>query len=798
VKFDGGILNVVINEFLENSEELPEVEYYDKDGNVTRYEAGDGDPVESEFKVIEISAIEDITVEFGGELVLPKTVKATLDNEEATEVTLAIEWAENEEFDAEVAGDYTFTGTLSKVEGEEVEFTIPEDKATVTVKVTVEEEVVEALRVESVSAIDETGVTVVFDKAFEKDTDDVTVEVLDNKGNVVEVEAVTVAEGEKEVQFTFVKEQKDQEGVWTIGGVEYDFDLAANLKAFRDADTQIKLNEALKDLGIKNVKVDNIPTYLTEKQVFLNEIDDEDNDKELTVEAIQEWVNKINAEELTAEEEAEIVKEVVKAKNNSVALLNILETNFERVNPEWIDGYEYHLAGITEASSFDYVQSRINLVNNNRVAGIEDIQNKVDKKELLKQKDLLEKYATPVLDGDKKGEQTEDTKKALKAIEIQLAVIEVTEATTPNRLKSALTKLDGLVEKTEKFMAKDGDYKGYVDAYSKIYFEVDNDNNQTADFKEIKNVSDAKTLITKGNETGDAQAADKDLKVAEEAIKALPEVDKLTVEDREAVEAARKLVDDLADGKTPSNLEKLEAAETAMGTLKLKAGIVSNRDELDIVLTEDAYKDIKVITLEDGNYANDSEKDKEVLFGLEITREVTLKAENKHKAILGKVRISSDNVTIDGVTINFIDFHNVEDITITNNVVTGNLYSTAIGAAGYTKSGAATITGNQVLNGSIGLHTTKTFDNFTITGNTIEKVDEEKHGAEGVVEREGIWIAFDEVIMTVDEADNIAEQLVKDNTFGTYFDDTEDEDVDVNKVKVQYKAGSDTVMRYAN
>jgi hypothetical protein len=153
VKFDGGMLNVVINEFLENSEELPEVEYYDKDGNVTRYEAGDGDPVESEFKVIEISAIEDITVEFGGELVLPKTVKATLDNEEATEVTLAIEWAENEEFDAEVAGDYTFTGTLSKVEGEEVEFTIPEDKATVTVKVTVEEEVVEALRVESVSAI---------------------------------------------------------------------------------------------------------------------------------------------------------------------------------------------------------------------------------------------------------------------------------------------------------------------------------------------------------------------------------------------------------------------------------------------------------------------------------------------------------------------------------------------------------------------------------------------------------------------------------------------------------------------
>ena len=93
---------------------------------------------EEELKVAEVSAIKDITVEFGGELKLPGTVKATLNDEEETEVTLAIDWAENKDFDAKKAGNYEFTGTLSKLKDEELKFTIPEDKATVTVKVTVE------------------------------------------------------------------------------------------------------------------------------------------------------------------------------------------------------------------------------------------------------------------------------------------------------------------------------------------------------------------------------------------------------------------------------------------------------------------------------------------------------------------------------------------------------------------------------------------------------------------------------------------------------------------------------------
>lgn len=176
--------------------------------------------VEEELQVVSVSAIENITVEFGGELVLPETVKATLDNEEATEVTLAIEWAENEEFNAEVAGDYEFTGTLSKVEGEEVEFTIPEDKATVTVKVTVEEEVVEALRVESVSAINAKTLKVEFNNAIaEQDQAKVTFDV--KRGTIATTVETTWAEDGKSVELARATNLLAGTYTVTVGGLEF-------------------------------------------------------------------------------------------------------------------------------------------------------------------------------------------------------------------------------------------------------------------------------------------------------------------------------------------------------------------------------------------------------------------------------------------------------------------------------------------------------------------------------------------------------------------------------------------------
>lgn len=96
----------------------------------------------AELKVESVSAINDITVAFGEESAqtvlagLPTTVKATLNDEETTEVTLDVEWAADANYDENVAGVYTFTGKVTLPA--DVDYTISEEISTVNVKVTVE------------------------------------------------------------------------------------------------------------------------------------------------------------------------------------------------------------------------------------------------------------------------------------------------------------------------------------------------------------------------------------------------------------------------------------------------------------------------------------------------------------------------------------------------------------------------------------------------------------------------------------------------------------------------------------
>jgi hypothetical protein len=321
-------------------------------------------------------------------------------------------------------------------------------------------------------AIDKTTVEVVI-KALEEDLLGAEIEVLDNEGNKVTVKPVDIAAGDTTVFFEFADKIEKQEGVWTIAGHEYDFDLAANLKAFEEADTQIKFSKALADLGIENVKVENIPVYFGKngaiKEAFLDKLAEEE--KELTVEAIQAWIDEVNTKALSNEESKAIAKKVNDAieAGNDVALLAALHDEaFVRVNPEWLGDYKTAISGITEATDKDTVeeiQALINDVNNGTGTGkvntaIIQIENNVDKEELLEIKDLIEKYATP----DEKGEQTKVTKDALKNIDIQLAVIDVKEATTPTTLKAKLTALATLVDDTEQL-----DIKDYKDENGKYY-----------------------------------------------------------------------------------------------------------------------------------------------------------------------------------------------------------------------------------------------------------------------------------------------------------------------------------------
>ncbi|MEG3072474.1 MAG: Ig-like domain-containing protein [Candidatus Syntrophopropionicum ammoniitolerans] len=125
-----------------------------------------GEIVDDALKVISVSDIDAVEVEFGASIedvmaLLPPTVTATLNNEEATEVELEINWEENGDYNGEEAGDYVFEGAL--VAEEDAEYTIPEEYAAVEVTVIVLEEGVVELRVVGVSAINATTVEVTFE-----------------------------------------------------------------------------------------------------------------------------------------------------------------------------------------------------------------------------------------------------------------------------------------------------------------------------------------------------------------------------------------------------------------------------------------------------------------------------------------------------------------------------------------------------------------------------------------------------------------------------------------------------------
>lgn len=457
----------------------------DEDGNVVIKPA----PVEEKLVVESVSAIDanTISVTFTGEGAPAEAVEITLDTplvDGQTQVTFTYEEVE-------------YTGTLDEAWVAPVE---------------------EGLKVEEVSAINNTGVDVVFKEGPEEDLDDVTIEVLDNKGNVVEVEAVTVAAGETEATFKFVTPfaaNYEFKGVWTVGGVKYDFDLKANLAAVFEANNQVELLAALNKLGIENVKEENLPQYWEAVEELETEVDAD----ELTVEMVQKLVNDVNAEAIGAEEEAAIVKAVVDAKKagNQVALLKALQNDaFVRVNADWIADYDEAIivkeaegvtVNVTEDSKIKDIQEIINTVNDGKIAKKVDIEGKVDRSELLKAKALIEAYATPT----DKGEQTNDTKKALKAIDIQLAIVDVREASTPTRLKNALIALDELTDvnimKEEKATDSEEAYKGYIDANARYYLDGYGEGDskkpgiKDADVKTVANVRQVLSDINSAVET---------------------------------------------------------------------------------------------------------------------------------------------------------------------------------------------------------------------------------------------------------------------------------------------------------
>lgn len=293
------------------------------------------------------------------------------------------------------------------------------------------------------------------------------VEVKDASGKVYPVKPLDIAAGDTTAEFEFVTAVKatDLKGVWTVDGKAYDLDVFNKIAKVLAAKTQIELNAALTALDLDNYNTANITEYFAAQQKLAGTVEATD----LTVADIQKLVDDANAKVEAGKDEKALIKAIKEAKDadNQVAFLDALNNAaLEQVNPDWVavatNGYFATIDG-TEAD-LKAIQTKINTANNT-ILNASVTSTGIDKAKLTASKELIAQYA-PLTD---KGEIADtDVKTKAASIEIQLAVVDVLEATTPTALKNKLTALAELTKnETDKI-----DMKNYVDANGKAYVEA--------------------------------------------------------------------------------------------------------------------------------------------------------------------------------------------------------------------------------------------------------------------------------------------------------------------------------------
>lgn len=200
--------------------------------------------------------------------------------------------------------------------------------------------------------------------------DEQTIEVIDNNGNVVKVKPLNLVINEEEAIFEFVTPLAvDPVGVWKVAGIDFDCDVAAQIAKINIADTELKLYNALTAAGIKNLEVANSKAYFEAEKP-------EDGFK--TLAEVQAFVDEVNAEQATGEEQADKVEALAKALkgDSDVVLLNALAP-WARVNEDFLnkvdtnDGYKEALNAMNtnqgpkkeNADEFKAVQTEIDKIN---------------------------------------------------------------------------------------------------------------------------------------------------------------------------------------------------------------------------------------------------------------------------------------------------------------------------------------------------------------------------------------------------------------------------------------------------
>ncbi len=287
------------------------------------------------------------------------------------------------------------------------------------------------------------GVSVVFE-ALTETKKDVTIEVVNSKGEVIPVKAVSkILEGRTKATFNFVTPvfSSTLQGVWTVNGVEMDLTEAKLVKNVESKkNDSVELEKALVELQVKG--------YIS----GLKLVDDKDIDDSAltaykaelakktvkTAEEVQAIIDSVNETlDVTAEETAK-VNAIVDAKNDSARLKALEDAEIERVNEDYIKEYEGEFTGKTTLKA---IQEAVDAYNKKTItAEVDKLAKGLDLDAVDKTIVLVEEFINPEM--KENGVTVQST--LLKKLEVRTVLINAATADNTTALKSNLQKLSDL------------------------------------------------------------------------------------------------------------------------------------------------------------------------------------------------------------------------------------------------------------------------------------------------------------------------------------------------------------------
>lgn len=305
-----------------------------------------------------------------------------------------------------------------------------------------------------------TGVKVTFE-ALNETLKDATIEVIDNNGDIVEVQAISkILEGRTTASFSFEKvlSSKEIKGVWTVNGLSKDLTEEKLMKDLADAKTEdatekalIKLQKAGYIESLKMVKNTTVEKIEEAAKKAYYEALKADDAKIVTAEDVQAIIDEVNTELDTTADEKERVERVKASVKNKRQFLNALsEEGIERVNSEWFEAYATAV-NTDSVKTIKNIKEAIDNINLIKVeSNVQNLENSLDVEKVEKAIELVNEFVNPEttkkenVSGVEVEYNVQD--RMLEKLNKQLALINVVTSDNTKALKNNLVKLSNLTE----------------------------------------------------------------------------------------------------------------------------------------------------------------------------------------------------------------------------------------------------------------------------------------------------------------------------------------------------------------